>query len=62
MLFPFCSIYIASLIRPFVYTVFIGAFLLGGGGGGEAGMHVYLECINLADYIEHLHAHCTCGI
>ena len=29
------SVYIACLIRPLVYTIFIGAFLLGAGGGGK---------------------------
>ena len=30
-----CRVYIAALIRPYVPVIFLGAFILGTGGGGK---------------------------
>ena len=31
----FCRVYVAALIRPYVPVVFLGALILGTGGGGK---------------------------
>ena len=38
----FIRIYIACLIRPLVYTIFAGAFILGAGGGGKKYYQEYI--------------------
>ena len=41
MLFFVNRVYVAALIRPYIPTVFIGAFILGTGGGGECTLYTY---------------------
>lgn len=47
------SIYIACLIRPLIYSIFIGAFILGAGGGGKNVKSSFLLSLSLSLSLSH---------